>query len=165
MAGLEPAGWGEYFVASIGAGAALAGLVFVAISINLRDVLRYPGLVGRAAEALALLLSPVFVGLVGVSPSDGASTTGLEIALVALVIWAVVAGILARALRGPRAATNVQLASRIVLAQAATIPPIVAGVSLATGVGAGLHWLVVGALLSITAGVFGAWVLLIEIQR
>lgn len=169
MTGLDPNEWREYFVASIGAGAALAGLVFVAISINLREILRYPGLVGRSAEALILLLSLVFVGLVGVAPSPSASVTGLEIALVAGVIWAVVGWILIGQVRGiqdrAEQVTRGQVVARILMTQLATIPAIVGGLSLALGVGFGLQWLVVGAIFALAAGVLDAWVLLIEILR
>jgi hypothetical protein len=41
----------------------------------------------------------------------------------------------------------------------------VAGLSTASGVGFGLHWLVVAILLAFVAGVVDAWVLLVEILR
>jgi hypothetical protein len=40
-------GWGELFLAEAGASAALTGLLFVAISINLAKILEVRGLVGR----------------------------------------------------------------------------------------------------------------------
>ncbi len=49
--------WESFFVAEAGASAALAGLVFVGVSINLDKVLRAPGLPGRAGEALVVLLA------------------------------------------------------------------------------------------------------------
>jgi hypothetical protein len=41
----------------------------------------------------------------------------------------------------------------------------VAGVLLATGHPRGMYWIVPGILLSFASGIFGAWVLLVEIQR
>ncbi len=58
-----------------------------------------------------------------------------------------------------------QFAARILMTQLATIPAILGGLSLALGVGFGLHWLVVGAIFALAAGVLDAWVLLIEILR
>ena len=50
-------GWSDFFVAQVGATAALAGLVVVAISINLQRILSFPQLPGRAAEMLILLVA------------------------------------------------------------------------------------------------------------
>ncbi|MGH6989072.1 MAG: hypothetical protein ACREFD_04210 [Stellaceae bacterium] len=47
--------WHDFLMAEAGAGAALAGLVFVAISINLTKVLENCAISGRAFEALAEL--------------------------------------------------------------------------------------------------------------
>ena len=57
--------WESFFIAQVGAAAALAGLVFVALSINLRQVVSSPILVGRAAEALLLLVTPGIRGARG----------------------------------------------------------------------------------------------------
>jgi hypothetical protein len=46
----EPEQWTELFVASAGASAALAGLVFVAVSINVERILQFPGLPERASR-------------------------------------------------------------------------------------------------------------------
>ena len=50
------ADWSNFFVAEVGAAAALTGLVMVAVSINLAQVLAVPTLPGRAAETLFLLM-------------------------------------------------------------------------------------------------------------
>jgi hypothetical protein len=38
----DPSEWADFFVASAGASAALTGLVFVAVSINIDRILRLP---------------------------------------------------------------------------------------------------------------------------
>jgi hypothetical protein len=159
----EPDAWRDYFVTTGSIGAALAGLVFVALSINLREILRYPAVVGRGAEALLLLLSIAAVAIVGVWPADKAPV-GVGIVLVGAVTWITLLTIVGRRDSGIGASTG-QHASRLVLGQLATLPTIVAGASLATGVGPGLDILVAGTLFSLVAGVVGAWVLLVEILR
>jgi hypothetical protein len=54
-------GWENFFVGELGASSALAGLVFVGISINLTKILASPLLPSRALEALVALLAVLFV--------------------------------------------------------------------------------------------------------
>jgi hypothetical protein len=54
MAGYDTAEWSDFALAQLGASAALLGLVFVGVSINLRDVVASGLLVNRAAEAVIL---------------------------------------------------------------------------------------------------------------
>jgi hypothetical protein len=57
MRGYDPAAWQSFFVAVISAAAALTGLLFVAVSINLDRILKGRSfLPTRAAETLASLL-------------------------------------------------------------------------------------------------------------
>jgi ribonuclease VapC len=56
-------GWSDLFVASAGASAALTGLLFVAVSVNIEQILGFSGLPERALQTLLLLLS-VEVGAV-----------------------------------------------------------------------------------------------------
>lgn len=50
-------GWENFFIAEVGASAALAGLIFVGVSINLNRILSLPRLPDRALEAVSLLLT------------------------------------------------------------------------------------------------------------
>ena len=54
--------WTDFGVGVAGASAALAGLVFVAVSINLSEILKYRNLPGRAALTLILFVTPLIVG-------------------------------------------------------------------------------------------------------
>src|SRR5215213_5799028 len=65
MASYTTEGWSDFLVASAGASAALAGLVFIGISINLTRILAFPGLPARAAPTI-VLLAPGLAGWVGV---------------------------------------------------------------------------------------------------
>ena len=54
---------------------------------------------------------------------------------------------------------------RVLMAQIATLPPVVAGILVLTVGLEGLNWLVAGMVFSILAALFEAWVLLVEINR
>ena len=57
------------------------------------------------------------------------------------------------------------LVRRIVLAQGAVLPLLIAGVSLLLVTGGSLYWLVPGIVLCLVVAVLDAWVLLVEILR
>jgi modulator of FtsH protease len=82
--------WHQLFATQAGVGAALTGLVFVALSINLKQILDVPGLAGRAAEALFLLVLPIFVGLAGVLPQTSVRALGIEILVIGIIQFAAV---------------------------------------------------------------------------
>src|ERR1700685_3045804 len=71
----DPETWHDFFIAAAGATAALSGLIFVAVSINLRDILAEEKkigssyLTGRALESLVALLIVLGISLVGLDPS------------------------------------------------------------------------------------------------
>src|SRR5690242_15326635 len=48
-------GWSEFFVAEVGAAAALAGLLVVAMSINIEKIMGMPTLPPRAAQTLIII--------------------------------------------------------------------------------------------------------------
>ena len=120
--------WHDFFVAQAGAGAALAGLVFVAISINLQRLLTTRAVQGRAIEALALLVSLLIVGLAALIPQGN-----LAFATELIVLgFAMSATMIAVGVGGGNAggATHGQHALRLILGQCATLPLIAGGVSL-----------------------------------
>ena len=169
IAGYSPEGWGDLFLASAGATAALSGLIFVGLSVNIRTVLdteKREGqnfLTGRALEALAALLIVLVISLVALTPG---------IPRWALVTFIAVCGLGSatspiRALLASRqqAAIDLPLVLRLVTAAGLTVTLLLAGVTLATGHGGGLYWLPVAFVLAIVIAAINAWVLLVEVLR
>jgi hypothetical protein len=165
MHAYSTAGWESLFVAETGASAALAGLLFVAVSINLARILQGPGLPGRAGEAIALLIAVLVVSTLALVPGQSRAVLGAELLAAGLCAWALQLGIHVRAVRGHVAPSRAVLGGRIVLAQCAALPFVVAGASLLLRAGGGLYWLVPGVVLCLVVAVLDAWVLLVEILR
>lgn len=165
MQAYDAHGWSDFFVAGAGAAAALAGLLFVAVSINLQAVLRYPGLPERGAEAIALLMTVLIVCSLCLIPGQPSRLLGVELLLVTAVAWALLLRIHVAAVRGRFSPTRRLLVQRIAMAEIPMLLLAVGGVSLFVQSGGGLYWLVPALLGCFVSGVFDAWVLLIEVLR
>jgi len=76
LVAFDASAWKDLFVASAGAAAALAGLVFVAVSINIDRILKFEGLPERALQTVLLLLSVVLVSIIGLIPGQSRIARG-----------------------------------------------------------------------------------------
>jgi hypothetical protein len=157
--------WEGLFLAEAGASAALAGLLFVAISINLDRILQGAGLPGRAGEAMVLLVVVLVACTLGLVPGQSATLLGAELLGAGLVAWSILVVIHVQAVRGRVGPSPGVRTGRVVMAQVAVLPLLVAGVSLLVRAGGGLYWLVPAVVLCLVVAVLDAWVLLIEILR
>lgn len=164
MIAYEAREWSDLFVATAGASAALAGLLFVAVSINIERILSFEGLPERGLETVLTLLAVVIVSIVGLIPGQSHEALGAEI-LVGSVWLGGAMVLLSRRSLPNDTETGVQLAGRIIVRAVGTIPLIVGGLSLLIGSGGGLYWVVAGIVFAIAGAVANAWVLLVEILR
>jgi hypothetical protein len=159
-------GWTDFFEGQVAAAAALTGLVFVALSINLDRIVSLPGLVGRAAEALLLLVQPVFVGLAGLQPSQSVRAVGSELLAIAVIISAVILRILfTSGWTSARGRPNSEFAIRCSVVAAALVPAIVGSLLLLAANPDGFYWTAFATGMGLAGGVGDAWVLLVEILR
>lgn len=157
--------WNSFFTAQAGAFAALTGLVFVALSINLKEILSQPGLPGRAGQAVITLVTPVLIGLLGLLPHQDPRTLGAELLVVGIASWAAVTTILVFGRHALRARPVNERLTRIIAVQAATLLIIAAAAVLMTGNASGLYLQAAGTGMCLVSGMTDAWVLLIEILR
>ncbi len=160
-------GWNDFFVAEAGAAAALAGLLFVAVSINLSRILEYANLPLRIIESLAAFITVLFAASFALVPHQAAWTLGAEIAATGVTLLVINFIALQADLKHSPAmrGSGARRVWRILANQAPPLPFIAGGVLLALGQESGAYWLLPGTLLCFLSGLFGAWVLLIEIQR
>jgi modulator of FtsH protease len=159
----DPSSWQDLGVAVAGAAAALAGLVFVAVSINLDRILAFPWLPGRVGETVLLLVAALVEALLVLAPGQSRVALGAELAGVGAAAWGIVTVIHVRLRR--HGATPMHRWTRVLAGQLASLPALVAGASLLFRAGGGLYWLLAGVALTMLAAAFNAWVLLIEIAR
>lgn len=163
MSAPTPPGWENFFVAEVGAAAALTGLLFVAVSINLSRILSIPHLPARAAETLVVLVGVLDVATFGLVPGQSQAAFGWEVVGTAAVVWLASVKTQIAALRDAEA--RQWLARRVVWTQVATLPFVVGGGLLVAGHASGMYWLVPGVLASFASGIQNAWILLVEILR
>jgi hypothetical protein len=165
MHGYDPAAWAAFFTAITGAAAALAGLLFVAVSINLDNIVKGTAMLpARAAETLAMLLFVVISSALALVPQN-VRLLGAEILAIAVPLTVItVRNQLTFQRQNPDSPLRWSV-SRMAASGVALGPGAIAGISLAAHWGGGLYWLAPTALLGIAGAVYSAWVLLVEIVR
>jgi len=157
--------WHDFFVAQAGASAALAGLIFVAISISLDELVKYPHLLTRAAVALCLLVSVLVISSLLLAPNQSPRTAGIEILGVSAVTWLMTTLLSAGAIRSAPAPYRRFSQIALALVQIATIPLLLAGIVVIAEGTVGLGWLVAGFVASFIVALADGWVLLVETHR
>jgi hypothetical protein len=156
--------WQTYLSVQAGAAAALTGLVFVSVSINLDKIISLPGVSTRAAESLLQFLGAFFISTVALVPGQPLKALAAEFILIGLVSCGI--QVVGQLRFFPRAGRPWSwIVYRVVLTQLATVPFCISGIALLIGSPAALDWLIPGFFFSFVAGVFSAWVLLVEILR
>ena len=159
-------GWSDFFVAEVGAAAALSGLVIVAISINLQRILTNPHVLpGRAGEALTTLVGAMLVASVGLIPHQPTRLLGLEVLAIGLAVLITGLAVQIRSIVKVKDQPVKWWLPRLAINLTTALPIVIGGLLAALGMPAGMYWTAAGVMLSLAAGVFSTWVLLIEILR
>jgi hypothetical protein len=157
--------WVEFGVALAGAAAVLAGLVFVAVSINLEKVLEVRGLPGRAGESIVMFGGVLILSFSLLMPGQSRVAVGVELLVGGGLLAALLLLIALPGLNRPTRQPLSWRLTRIVVVLAVSVPVIVAGVSMLVKWGGGLYWLAAAFALALAAGIANAWVLLVEVVR
>ncbi len=157
--------WGGFFTAQVGASAALAGLIFVGVSLNLTKILSSSRLPDRALQALILLVAILLVASMMIIPGQPQILIGLEILIPGLLLSTAMTRLDLRIRRETDLQYRRAFLGNMVLTQLASLPYLIAGLMvLSLGLN-GLYILPVGFLFSFVKAILDSWVLLVEINR
>lgn len=158
--------WENFFLGELGAAAALAGLLFVAVSVNQARILALGRMADRGLEALVMLLLVIIVASLPLIPGQPVRILGGEVFGIGMVT---LLGLLPlqRGYLKTVTAPHRRRSGRMVLCNRLSIAVIVLGGAVVLGRGdlRGLYLLPIGIFMTFTAVGVNAWVLLIEINR
>lgn len=158
-------GWENFFVGELGASAALTGLVFVGVSINLTKIMAAFNLPNRVLEALMALVVVLFTSSLLLIPGQSFLAIGIEVLLLGLINWMTISLLQLDSLRKMQAQYRSAFLRSIVACQMAALSFVIAGIVLLIFGTSGLYWIVAAILLSFLAAFIDAWILIIEINR
>jgi hypothetical protein len=158
--------WSNFFIAAAGASAALAGLVIVAVSVNISSILKFSHLPARAGAAIGSLILILVAGMAALIPQP-TWALGVEIFVFGASCWWLE---FQSARRGVAASKQYQRPrseslSEILTAQVQVLPFLIGGILLVLSRPAGMYWIAAGTVAIFVFSTLNAWVLLVEILR
>jgi hypothetical protein len=158
--------WTNFFIAAAGASAALAGLVIVAISVNISRILQFPHLPSRAAATIGRLILILVTSMAALMPQP-VRAQGIEIALFALAGWYLEAKSTRRGIRARMELGRPGFESmlELVLGEVQVLPFLLGAILLLTGRESGYYCVGVGVIAIFIFSTLNVWVLLVEILR
>ena len=156
--------WKDFNVAIVGATAALGGLVIVAASVNIADIVKSRSLTARLGSGIVMLVAALVVSAVALMPALPEWFYGWLVLATAVVALVFQIGI-ARAIAIDRNPAHRATAAKAVLGFLPAIAFLVAGVLAVLGLPTALHVVAAGAILAIVASIVVSWVALVEVLR
>ncbi|WP_127818836.1 hypothetical protein [Microbacterium sp. CPCC 204701] len=156
--------WSEFNVAMVGATAALAGLVIVAASVNIGDIIKEASLTARLAAGIAGLVLALAGSAIGLIPDLGRPAYGIAMILLALGAGAFQVQA-SRHIFQNRHPQNRLRWGKAAVGFIAPLAYLVGGWLLAAGEGQGLVWFAVGSITAIVAALLVSWIVLVEVLR
>jgi modulator of FtsH protease len=160
------AGWAIFFSTAAECSATLAGLVMVAVSVNVRQILAVKHLPARAAAAITVLCLILAVSLAALLPQTPFAYA-LEVDLIALLSWFVHLRLAQRTVAGHRELGRPwrHTLILILMGQLQVWPVTIGAVLLTLGDARGLYGVAATVCAALLVSALNAWVLLVEVLR
>ncbi len=152
-AGNDPAAWQNFYIMIGTANAAITGLLFVALSMHLKQILSHPIYKPRAIVVLVILTTQIVISAIVLAPQPRV-LMGVEILGINIFFLAI--NLRYRAPARITAGSALTIAFRVIY--------LLASVSLITGVGGGFY--ILGGILTLTVvrSISNCWSLLTALE-
>ncbi len=157
--------WQALYTTVAGSAAALNGLLFVGLSLNLRTIVKTPEHTARARETFGGLLSLVVLSILLLIPGQERWVLGGELLVGGLMLALVGGRLNLQTLRSLAPRSRLRWALRLAVLHLGTGAVLVAGISLIVGQFGGLYWLALTVLIYLVWSLFNAWLLVVHIAR
>lgn len=159
--------WTDFHVAVAGAGAALGGLLVVALSVNVRKIAESRALAARAAAAVAAVVLGVVLAAVALMPGLSLPGYGTVVLVGAALAGAAALAASRHVLLGDTGPSTARWSEvlRVALLVLPVLAFFVGGVLLAASVDGGIVAVAVGMLTALIGAVVFSWVALVEVLR
>jgi hypothetical protein len=158
-------GWESFAMAQVGASAALTGLIFVAVSLNLSKILAYPSLPSMALNAFMMLITVLIISSLLLVPGQSHILLASEILAIAAILWILIVRAQILIWRKTDKPYRSGALFQGITSQCAILPYFVAGFTMLFAGDGGWYWLIPAILITYIAVLSNAWVLLVEINR
>lgn len=157
--------WNDLFVASAGAAAALAGLLIVAMSVNVQVIISIPSMTSRAGTAIVSLIVAAVVSICVLIPGQSAVAVGIEVLIISGAACGVAVNSALKILRAHAPEARAAALAKGTIAAVPVLLFLIGGGLLCASLPVGLYWLAAGIVAVFIVSVLNAWVLLVEILR
>jgi modulator of FtsH protease len=162
--------WHDFFVAEVGATAALVGLLFVALSINIAEILKYPFLPIRGGQTLFVLTGALLEASLFLMPAAASQQMAAVCLVVGAVIWIGAIWMSLAFRRGLKRDGTVNIPAigmyfEATITQLSTAPAVIGSCVALGGNPDGYYWIAAGILFTVAFALYNGWILLIEILR
>lgn len=156
--------WKDFNVAIVGATAALGGLVIVAASVNIADIVKSRSLTARLGSGIVMLVAALIVSATALMPAIDETFYGWLVLAVAIGALAMQIGV-ARAVAEDKDPRHRASGLKAIQGFVPAVAYLVAGVMAVLAVPSALYAAAAGALLAIIAALVVSWVALVEVLR